>query len=298
MKEANLRPADIIIFEAGDDWIGKSIAWLTKSTVSHAALYRPEGELVEMGMSGIGANKFHTVEKGAKAYVMRLNPEHDPAPVLAAADKYLQAKIRYDFPALVILGGLLIYRTIRPTPKLQKITDLILSAACQALDKLLQAATKSSGAMVCSQLVYQCYLDSGEEYHIRLHDGNLVTAPLGTVCLNTLLEERKETQKGTLAGAAPAEVPQETADSISDPNALAQELYEAMTEEADENAMLNVTVPKELLNRAEQFLKLVEAILEKADDVIPVQALFVTPGDLLNHATNLTQVATVNIERN
>jgi len=54
-----------------------------------------------------------------------------------------------------------------------------------------------------------------------------------------------------LATAAPAEVPQETAGSISDPNALAQELYEAMTEEADENAMLNVAVPEEVLNLAD-----------------------------------------------
>lgn len=290
MADANLKPADIIIFEAGDDWLGKSIAWLTKSTVSHAALYRPEGELVEMGISGISASKFHTADSGAKAHILRLNPERDPAPVLAAADKYLQAKIRYDFPALVILGGLLIYRTIRPTPKLQKITDLILRAACQMLDKILQTATKSPNAMVCSQLVYQCYLDGGEDYHIKLHDGDLVNVSLGTVCLNTLLEEQKE----TLTVAAPVEIPHETA---SDPNALAQELYEALTEDVDETVMLNTPVHNELLNSAKRFLKLIEEILEKAGDVIPVQALFVTPGDLLNHATNLTQVDLVNIER-
>lgn len=294
MANANLKPADIIIFEAGDDWLGKSIAWLTKSTVSHAALYRPDGELVEMGISGISASKFHTADSGEKAHILRLNPERDPAPVLAAADKYLQAKIRYDFPALVILGGLLIYRTIRPTPKLQKITDLILRAACQTLDKILQTATKSPGAMVCSQLVYQCYLDGGEDYYIQLHDGDLVNASLGTVCLNTLLEE----QNGTLAAVAPSEVPHETAVSNSDSNALAQELYEALTEEVDENVMLNMSVQNELLNSAKQFLKLIEAILEKAGDVIPAQALFVTPGDLLNHATNLTQVDIVNIVRN
>lgn len=291
MADANLKPADIIIFEAGDDWLGKSIAWLTKSTVSHAALYRPEGELVEMGISGISASKFHTADSGAKAYILRLDPERDPAPVLAAADKYLQAKIRYDFPALVILGGLLIYRTIRPTSRLQKVTDLILRAACRALDKILQAATKSPGAMVCSQLVYQCYLDGGEDYRIQLHDGDLVNASLGTICLNTLLEERKE---GAFTVAEPVEVLHETAVSNSDPNALAQELYEALTEEVDE---LNTAVHNELLNSAEQFLKLIEAILEKAGDVIPAQALFVTPGDLLNHATNLTQVDMVNIVR-
>lgn len=290
MAESTFKPADIIIFEAGDDWLGKSIAWITKSTVSHAALYRPENELVEMGINGIGVSKFHTEEKGEKAYVLRLDPERDPAPVLAAADKYLQAKIRYDFPALVMLGGLLIYRTIRPTPKLQKVTDLIIRAACQLLDKILQKATKTTGAMVCSQLVYQCYLDGGEDYYIRLHDSDLANASMETVCLRNLLDEETE----TLAAPAPAEVPPETA---SDPNALARELYEALTEEADENAMQDTAVSGELLNSAKRFLKLIEAILEKSGDVIPAEALFVTPGDMLNHAVNLTQVAIVNIER-
>ena len=290
MAESTFKPADIIIFEAGDDWLGKSIAWITKSTVSHAALYRPENELVEMGINGIGVSKFHTEEKGEKAYVLRLDPERDPAPVLAAADKYLQAKIRYDFPALVMLGGLLIYRTIRPTPKLQKVTDLIIRAACQLLDKILQKATKTTGAMVCSQLVYQCYLDGGEDYYIRLHDSDLANASMETVCLRNLLNEETE----TLAAPAPSEVPPETA---SDPNALARELYEALTEEADENAMQDTAVSGELLNSAKRFLKLIETILEKSGDVIPVEALFVTPGDMLNHAVNLTQVAIVNIER-
>lgn len=290
MAESTFKPADIIIFEAGDDWLGKSIAWITKSTVSHAALYRPENELVEMGINGIGVSKFHTEEKGEKAYVLRLDPERDPAPVLAAADKYLQAKIRYDFPALVMLGGLLIYRTIRPTPKLQKVTDLIIRAACQLLDKILQKATKTTGAMVCSQLVYQCYLDSGEDYYIRLHDSDLANASMETVCLRNLLDEENE----TLAAPSPAEVPPETA---SDPNALARELYKALTEEADENAMQDTAVSGELLNSAKRFLKLIEAILEKSGDVIPTEALFVTPGDMLNHAVNLTQVAIVNIER-
>lgn len=290
MAESTFKPADIIIFEVGDDWLGKSIAWITKSTVSHAALYRPENELVEMGINGIGVSKFHTEEKGEKAYVLRLDPERDPAPVLAAADKYLQAKIRYDFPALVMLGGLLIYRTIRPTPKLQKVTDLIIRAACQLLDKILQKATKTTGAMVCSQLVYQCYLDGGEDYYIRLHDSDLANASMETVCLRNLLNEETE----TLAAPAPSEVPPETA---SDPNALARELYEALTEEADENAMQDTAVSGELLNSAKRFLKLIETILEKSGDVIPVEALFVTPGDMLNHAVNLTQVAIVNIER-
>lgn len=116
---------------------------------------------------------------------------------------------------------------------------------------------------------------------------------MGTVCLNTLLEEKNE----ALTTMERVEVPPEMAVVDIEPNVLAQELYQALTENVDETVLLNTAVCNELLNSAKQFIKLIEDILEKAGEVIPVQALFVTPGDLLNHAANLTQVNMVNIVR-
>ncbi len=57
MSEMTMNAADIMLFEAGDSWVGKCIAWLTNSTVSHSALYESEGKLIEMRSSGIEENK-------------------------------------------------------------------------------------------------------------------------------------------------------------------------------------------------------------------------------------------------
>lgn len=286
MAGTKINPADIIIMEAGDDWISKSIAWITNSTVSHAALYRPDTELVEMCLSGIRASKFRFAENGRKVYIIRLTPEQAPSPVLAAAQKYLNAEVRYDFPALVILAGLLIYRNIRPTPKLMKITDLVIRAGCQMLDKLLQKATHTEGAMVCSQLVYQCYMDCGEDYRIHLSDDcGPVTVLQNSVCLYSLLESRNM----PVATYAPDNVEY-------DVDALSADLYEVLTESVSADTLTTSEVSETLLGVAKHFLELVEEILEKSGDVIPVQSLFVTPADLLKRAVNLTCIDEAFIE--
>jgi len=287
MSETTLNAADIILFEGDDGWVDKCIMWLTNSTVSHSALYEGEGRLIEMCASGIAESKFALSDDGTKAYIMRLSPEKDPSPVVSEAQKYLNAKIRYDFPALVILAGVLIYRTIRPTPKFQRVTDLIINAACAALDKLLQKLTNTEGAMVCSQLVYQCYLNCGDGYQIRLSSENVMVG--NGVCLSNLLEERGD--------AISAAAQTGCADIAGNPEALAKELYEALAETGVEGNEADTAIPDSLLSGVKKFLETVEKILEQSGDTIPVPSLFVTPGDLLDHAANLSQVSTVNIKR-
>ncbi len=287
MSEMTLNSADIMLFEGDDGWIDKCITWLTNSTVSHSALYEGDGKLIEMCSSGVAENRFKVSDGGSKVYIMRLSPEKAPSPVVSEAQKYLNAKIRYDFPALAILAGLLIYRRIRPTPKLQKLTDLVIDAACALLDDLLQKLTKTEGAMVCSQLVYQCYLNCGDDYRIRLSvEDNAVGSG---VCLSDLLEERGD--------AVSADAQTQGTDMPGGPEALAKQLYEALTETAGEENEADAAISDSLLKGVKRFLEIVEKILEQSGDTIPVQSLFVTPGDLLDHAANLVRAGTVNIER-
>ena len=75
--QQNIQIGDVFIFEAENDWISKSIAFLTHSNVSHAAmLYLPEA-LVEMGLSGIGVNRFTLTDdaKQRTVYILRRTPE-------------------------------------------------------------------------------------------------------------------------------------------------------------------------------------------------------------------------------
>jgi hypothetical protein len=221
--EEEIKPGDIMIFEAGDDFIGRSIAWLTDSTVSHAAMVYGDDEIVEMGANGIVTNGFRLDEKGKKAYLLRLNASPDAAPLINAATVYLDAGTEYDYPALFMLAGLLIYRHVRPTPRWQKVTDAILSRACLQLDKMIKQANKKN-AMVCSQLVYQCYLDCGEDYAILMSDDFLadIMDHRGTICLADLARHA--------ADAPVSDTISQDYDVNVTVDALAEELLQALEE--------------------------------------------------------------------
>lgn len=295
---SNLQSGDILIFEAGDSWLSKSIAKLTGSDVSHAAMCYRDGTIVEMGRGGIACSACKEAADGDKAYLLRLNPERDAAPLLAAAKEYLDGEVCYDYPDLIFFAGLIIYRAVRPTPRWLKITDYILELACAELDKMLNRLIHKDGrkAMVCSQLVYQIFLDCGEDYKIRIHDGLLQkdSAPSGQVCLAKLAAEKGAASVKNAAAAkrpAPAELKEPDIEGIS------RELYEAVEESGRQDCELCASGELDcIVDKAKEFLDKVEDILERAGAELPVYALFVAPCDLLK-AENLDRKGTVRITR-
>lgn len=294
------REGDILIFQAEDDWIGKSIALLTKSNVSHSSILLTPDSMAEMGGNGIAVNRIADAPEGRESYLLRLDPEKDPAPLVAAAQAYVAAGARYDFPDLVILAGLLIYRAVRPTPRWQKITDLILNQACVMLDKLLDKLLhkgEKSPAMVCSQLVYQCYYDCGADYRIVLKDALLQDAAApDTVCLADLIGELSGDAGCRTTGNTPGEEDIALIKDDEDPEKLARELYEALLE-TENDSLLLTTELSGTVSRVTEFLDLVEKILESSGVDLPVPALFVAPSDLLEHAVNLKQCGMVTVKR-
>ena len=289
-----LKAGDILVFKAGDDWIGKSIAWLTDSDVSHAALMLEGGQMTEMGASGIQCETVEALE-GSGALLLRFSPDKDPAPVLAAAQKYIDSETRYDFPALVFLAGLIIYRKIRPTQKLVKIIDIILRAACVAADKLIQKLIlhNSDKTMVCSQLVYQVYEDCGKEYHIELKGGlfqstNVSDQADGTICLAELAKDASGLDFAMTVGE---EVFPETSE-------LAKALCQAFEEEQAGDSAAAVSVNLGALPAwAGRFLEKLEDFLEKSGSLLPIDAMFVAPSDLAYKAVNLQLLGELKVKR-
>lgn len=300
----NLKPGDILVFKAGDNWLSKAIAWLTDSDVSHAAMMLDDKRMVEMAASGIYAGEVKALE-GDDAVLLRLKPERNPAPLTEAAQRYIDCKTRYDFPALVYLAGLIIYHRIRPTEKYVVITDLILREACVVLDKLIQSVVLKNPdkAMVCSQLVYQVYEDCGREYRINIEGGLLQSVrdveydnSDGCVCL------------AELAAAAPeldvlsddATLDRETMDGsqIPDVEELAKELYLALTEqEAEDGTDVDIAVLGSLPSWAKRTLDKLEEFLEKSRSNLPIDALFISPADIAYKSTNLDTVGKMNVVR-
>jgi hypothetical protein len=299
VPQIETKPGDILIFEAGNDWIGKSIALITNSTVSHAAMVYGEKTIVEMGMDGINVNGF-TAGEGRGAYLMRLkDPNLDTSRLLSTAKKYINAHIPYDFPALVILAGLLVYKRIRPTPKLLKVTDLIIHGACLALDKLINQMSKHRGkeVMVCSQLVYQIYLDAGKEYQMDIatwFSNNQMNSTKDKVLLAGLAEQNPFLSIDHL---------QSTQNELQmiDEEELAKQLYLALTDAKkdthyDFSASNARNIDKTAAKSAE-FLRLAEKLLSLSHLDIPLPALFITPADILNKSKNLEVLGTLNLKR-
>lgn len=297
-----LKAGDIVAFKAGNDWLSKAIAWFTQTDVSHTAMAYSEDSIVEMGAYGIGVHKID-ISGGDSVYVMRLTSILDAAPLIRSADAYINTKIRYDFPALFILAGLLIYKRIVPTSPLLKITNLILSSACTALDKMLNNILYQSSAptMICSQLVYQIYYDCGSEYRILIENGCVFNSPIeegtpNSVRLIDLVGSGNHPAQPAILISSPLE-------NIAMFDTIMKEFYELLCsseQDAGDNRTLIDISAREMDNTlalTARFLDLVERLLEITGYDMPPESLFVTPGDLVYHALNLENKGTVNLQR-
>lgn len=293
-----IQAGDIFLFEAPQEsLLSRCIAALTNSTVSHTAVYCGENKIIEMGSTGIMENSISLVAEGQKTYVMRLNSHPDGSPIVTNAKKYLKQEVKYDYVSLFILCGLIIYREHHPTSKWQKVANFALRLGLKKLDELLnQQLNKSKKpVMMCSQLAYQSYLDSGKKYRIRFKQ--------------SLLEEQDQFSVNSGVRIADQLVDLPELDTFSNAEAqpvkdisndkLAQKMLEAFEEEQAVNDQLDTatTWSPEVLKLAKQFLDTAEKWLEKINPDIPLESLFVTPADLLEHSSNLEQVAEVGTKR-
>lgn len=285
---------DILIFKAhGDSALSRCIAALTNSSVSHAAIYYEDDAIVEMGSKGIMKSYVDFKETGDTAYFMRLKSAPDALPILKNTAKYLDQGVKYDYVSLLLLCGLILNQEMRATPRWEKITDYILKLGCKELDKLINHVINGKHpTMMCSQLAYQCYADSGKEYQIKLENPVVKNTAQAT----TLLEFSEN-----LKAANPLpQVSYQQAKTVPLDN-LAVELQSASTEEIPAELLASNNLDFEPSSQTQaivtKFLDLANQYLEKIGSDLPVSALFVTPADLYEHSTNLEEVVEVKVAR-
>lgn len=288
MMRDTLRLGDVLVFKAEEKWVSKAIAALTDSDVSHAAMYFGEAEMVEMGLSGIMVSELE-IGHGEEAYQLRLAPAMDADPLIQAAQAYVEKKTVYDLPALVLLGGLLVYRHIRPSTQLYRVVDAILNAAVVLLDQLLgQLLRGGDPGMVCSQLVYQVYQDCGEAYCLHMEGGNLQcgvdAAGNPGVCLLDLRLTGMDEDRSFPRMSAKA-----------DEEALAKELFMALTADQAKQEPVSLEDGGYLAPAVTTFAELLEQLAQTVQ--IPLDALLVTPADLAYHTRNLKCVGKVAVKR-
>ncbi len=286
MEMEALRVGDILLFEAGDNLLSKAIALLTGSSVSHAALLYASDEIVGMGLHGVSAFRFSADPPGAPnedvylIHVRRMSGDLNPAPVIGAAQVYLDQKLVYDMPLLVLLGGLLVYRKLRFTSATWPFVKPILRGAVAALDNLLNER-QGRPAQICSQFVQQCYLDAG--YTIRFQNG--------------ILQGEQGLRIADFLEDAPIEALQFADGSQEDvmlDDALWTRFNQALSLQTEDDICL-FEPPQDALPAAKAFADRAERL--SLETATPLEAMFVTPADLLCHASNLMEVGSVRIRR-
>lgn len=310
MKQT-LTKGDVIIFKAENDWLSKAIAWFTQSDVCHAAMAYSENSIVEVGASGIGVHKVEITD-GDNVYVMRLVSEPNPEPLIASADAYINAKVRYDFPKLFILAGAIIYRRIIPTTDVLHVSNEILTVCTFMLDEMIQHALlhHTDQAMVCSELVYRIFYDCGGEYEIQIVDGCLWNGHITEDIVDSirlydhLSAKNINTNSFTDDLTLPEKEHTSSFPSPEETEYLAEKLYTALCQseiQLQENqsiknkaAALNLS---STLSKAENFISKLKYFLDLVKCDLPIEAMFITPGDLVYHAENLKKQGSLYLER-
>lgn len=304
-----LRQGDIIVFKAEDDWLSKAISWFTETDVSHAAMVYSEDSIVELGAGGVVNSKVEVVQ-GEGSYVMRLKTDLSPAPLIRRADEYLRAGVRYDFPALFLLAGLLLYHKITLDTAVTRVMEKIFAAAAFKLDEMIQHKVlhHDDPAMVCSQFVYQVFYDCGGQYQIEIKDSCIFDRSDREELISCVrlidqlpplsqLQYERTSSNDNLDAYFPEDVYTQNGIQL-----LAEELYKALLQ--SENNLSETPPPdaaacdlSPVISHAEKFLAGLWHLLTLSDYNLPLPALFVTPGDLVYHAENLTKEGTLSLKR-
>lgn len=148
------------------------ICLLTKSPVSHAALYyryddaRHQHRMLEQTIPQARESDFPAPKARSSIYVRRSTEKNfDGQKVIAKAKMYVDEKNPYSLVTLVLCGVLLITEPLPPDEKSREAWRTFVRTLIQVLIMICHG--KNSTAMVCSQFVAQCYDEAGYPLPVR-----------------------------------------------------------------------------------------------------------------------------------
>lgn len=307
-KDIDIIPGDIFIFKTDESYLSKCIAKLTDSDVTHAAMvYKVpnkyyNGKLVEMNAKGISKtsfriNKSNIDKEGREAYHIRLKPtpNSNDKTLVTVADKYVEESDKYDFTLLIFLSSLLVYKELKHTSATANIASTILNFTNQLLSDFINDEDCSDKYQTCSQLVYQIFWDSGAKYMLHTkpflsENPDLQKNSNGNVGFIRLCDlAAKIEANGNVNNMHVVDKPLFQKLRDGDLEAFAQELYEELekVDETSEDEPIESDEWNELAAVTKEFIKKREQIFRKLHKDTPIDALLVTPSDILNHTENI-----------
>lgn len=323
MKVSDLRQGDVLLFDTEDGVaIDDLIVLLTGSRATHAALYyNTTGIIADAYPPTIALHQISDLADGRTVWVRRHAQSALPMqPVTDAAARYVSAQEPYDMPGLVMLGLLLLYKHTHPlSTRTQQIVFQLLKRMAYQLD---QVFAKGRHPMVCSEFVTQCFTDAATStqnpgYQLQIEGGDLAIKttsasldmaaafPAATEKRPSLLQRAaasKRASPGTLTSAHP-----DTSDLVASLSldALVTLLLPALKDDLD-NLLHDVPLDSKLVETihsiADAFFRNAPAALAASNSdaisyLVDRASFFVTPGDLLSHCVNLTDLGNLKVHR-
>lgn len=302
---SQLREGDVLLVGGDGSLLCKAITRLTESDFTHAAL------CVKKPGHGSQISVVHENEPHAGDLVMsekflvqrdvrvfRRKGIEDLSGVSAVAMAAVDKQEPYAYSSLVLLALLLVYRKCTPRTLSQRVAMEILKRATAFIEQsIARIVHPGKHPMVCSEFVYQVYLDAGEEpatgrpLALRLNAGRLLVP--GDNSESGLLDQ-VESMPFVVGASSQANITDNTLSGASE-NELLEQLVQR-----DKSAMLGASDyrgPDGLVLRS--ALENFGAALARAqgDDTRDgfeymrvQQPRFVLPADLEQHCDDLQDV--------
>lgn len=314
----NLKVGDIMTFDGERDEHGNIdplshlIMILTDSEVSHGALYvqNDPPALADAALSGLHA---HLVANQGDVlrpvHICRLKSidQVDITPVINVANKYIAQNLVYPMPNLIMLGLILVYKNISHVSIKQKIIIGLLKLITAKIKSILDDK-KYDGKhpMICSEFVYQCYLEASKEHpelKLLLKNGDLHVSLKQRTSMTLLDHFIRNTAEKKLLDA---KLDVNKFDLDLNVNETESELIQQAIDGAKDESVDPFTENQELSSVVRHFLVSYQKLKGKAvssfKDLIETakeeQAFFVTPNDLLCHISNAENCGKFDIYRN
>ncbi len=319
MDIQDLQPGDVLLFSGKKgSMISEAIMYLTESPVSHAAMtYTSSSDIVEEAPPAVRINNAWDRFERRIISVMRQFPsQHSYLPVLDAANGHLNNNQPYTNESLYTLGMLLVYKKFIPGIQTQKVMVRIFKKlASELLIYINQYTYPGKAPMVCSQLICRCYQEAGDNYRLSISNRKNEYEDTGEVSGHSLLRQVISRIKNDASGEFRNFIGRGSATEFGDEIGQSDEELagDLLARLRDEPVCQGVALDKELIVAVHEFSQAMytaETGIRVAHDeleyvnkqhmttlglrrLLVEEADFVTPGDLLNHCTNLRRIGEI-----
>ena len=321
LNVSKLKAGDIMTFDGERDEQGNLdplshlIMILTDSEVSHGGLFIQEDPpaMADAALSGLHAHL--VADKGdplRPVHICRLKmaDQLDLTPVIEAAEKYLKDDLVYPMPDLILLGMILVYKNVSHVSLKQKVIIGLLKIITAKIKSILEDKKyEGKHPMICSEFVYQCYLDASKKdprLKLILKNADLQLSlrhRTSITLLDHYIDYRFSQQKFFASNEEPIEkslfenVNEDIEENESQLIQMAIKGIHDKDRLFGENESLSLAVQNFLIAEQELRGKPIHSFKSLIDNAKEQQAFFVTPNDLLCHISNADNLGKLDIYR-